>query len=87
MNVAEEEFDAEMLPPIEKIRYAEQLIRREHRVVEDNWMFWGNLADYLNHAANIPGKTKPTSADWREFNRAQNIAIGYIRMTEHTDTP
>ena len=86
MNAAEEEFDAEMLPPVEKIRHAEQLMRREHRVVGDNWMFWGNLADYLNHAALIPEKTASTPGTWREFNRAQDIATGYIRMVNHTDT-
>lgn len=76
-----EEFDPEMLPPVEKIRHAEQLIRREHRVVDDDWMFWGNLADHLNQAAHIPQRLGPSQRDWREFNRAQDIAIGYIRMS------
>lgn len=78
MSTNTENSDPEMLPPQEKIRYAEQLIRRQHRVVDDDWMFWGNLAGYLNHAANIPSKIKP---NWREFNRAEDVATGYIRMS------
>ena len=70
--------DPEMLPPVEKIRYAERLIRREHRVVDDDYLFWGHVADHLNMAALIPEKIKP---DWREFNDAQDMATGYIRMS------
>ena len=40
--------------PPEKIRYAEQLMRREHRVVDDDYLFWGKVAEHLNDAANIP---------------------------------
>lgn len=75
-----DDFDPEMLGPVEKIRYAEELIRREHRVLDDDWLFWGNLADHLNAAACIPEKTVHRPAEWREFNRAQDIATGYIRM-------
>jgi hypothetical protein len=74
--------DPEMLPPVEKIRYAEQLMRREHRVLGPDYLFWGNLADYLNVAANIPERTNNKERDWREFNRAQDMATGYIRMSQ-----
>lgn len=74
------DLDPEMLPAPEKIRYAEQLIRRDHLVLDNDWMFWGNLADALNLAALIPQKTVVTTSDWREFNRFQDMAIGYIRM-------
>jgi hypothetical protein len=76
-------FDAEMLPPCEKIRYAEHLIRREHKVLDpdDDYLFWGSVADHLNVAANIPERTNNKDRDWREFNRAQDMATGYIRMS------
>jgi hypothetical protein len=75
-----------MLEPIERIRYAEQLMRREHRVLDEDYLFWGNLADYLNTAANIPEKTTHKPSDWREFNRAQDMATGYIRMSARRGT-
>ena len=78
-----ERFDPEMLPAQELIRYAEQLIRTEHRVLGDDWKFWGQLADHLNEVAHVPDKspdfTRP--ADWREFGRAQAMATGYVRMS------
>ena len=77
-----DDFDPEMLPAVEKIRYAEQLIRREHRILDDDWIFWGNLADHLNMSALIPEKTSQKQNDWRTFNRAQDIATGYIRMSK-----
>ena len=75
-------FDPEMLEPAEKIRYAEQLIRRQHPVMGDDYLFWGNVADYLNEAANLPERTgDKRPGKWREFNRAQDMATGYIRMS------
>ena len=71
----------EWLPPSEKIRHAEQLIRHEHPVLGDDYLFWGKVADYLNTAANIPERTNNAGRDWREFNRAQDMATGYIRMS------
>jgi len=73
--------DPEMLGPAEKIRYAEQLIRAEHRVLDDDWLFWGKLADHLNFISHVPEKTGQRASDWREFNRAQDMATGYIRMS------
>lgn len=72
--------DPEMLDPVEKIRYAEQLIRREHRIAGDDYLFWGNVADHLNMAALIPTYAAGRQ-DWCEFNRAQDMATGYIRMS------
>lgn len=72
--------DPEDLEPVAKIRYAEALIRAEHRVLDDDWLFWGNLADHLNDIANLPEKTGLRASDWREFNRAQDMATGLIRM-------
>lgn len=77
---ARDDADPEMLGPVEMIRYAEPLVRAQHRVLDEDYMFWGNLADYLNHAANIPLKTGLRPAGWREFNRAREIALGYVRM-------
>lgn len=74
------EPDPELLDPVSKIRYAEALIRAQHRVTDEDQLFWGNLADYLNYAATIPFRYWNRSSDWREFNRAQDIATGYIRM-------
>jgi hypothetical protein len=85
MTMTETEHDPEMLEPVERIRYAEQLIRREHRVLDDDYLFWGNVADHLNEAANIPSKTAHTPGTWREFNRAQDMATGYIRMSRSAD--
>jgi hypothetical protein len=75
-------FDPEMLEPVEKIRYAEQLIRHDHPVLGDDYLFWGRVADHLNQAANIPGRTgDKRPSKWPEFNRAQDMATGYIRMS------
>ncbi len=75
------EADPEMLPPQEKIRFAEQLIRREHQVLGEDYLFWGNLADYLNDIAHTPDRTgDKRPAKWRDFNHAQDMATGIIRM-------
>lgn len=75
--------DPEMLGPVEKIRYAEQIIRHAHRVTDPDYLFWGKLADHLNETAHIPDKRPGFNrqSDWRQFNRAQDIATGYIRMS------
>lgn len=80
----DEAFDPELLDPVEKIRYAEQLIRREHRVLGDDYLFWGKVADYLNTTANIPTMISNLvrNSDWREFRRAQDMATGYIQMSK-----
>jgi hypothetical protein len=75
------EMDPEELNPVAKIRYAEGLIRREHWVTEEDWLFWGNLADHLNGIAQVPEKTAHRPSDWRAFNRAQDMATGLIRMS------
>ncbi len=76
------DFDPEDLEPVQKIRYAADLVREEHRVLADDYLFWGHLAGYFSRAACIPEKTENTSADWREFNRAQDMATGYIQMVK-----
>jgi len=79
--MTEPDPDPELLPPPEKIRHAEQLIRQDHRVLGDpDYLFWGKLADYLNVASHIPEKTGNKESDWREFNRAKDMAVGYIRL-------
>ena len=73
--------DPEMLPPQEKIRHAEQLIRHRFLVLSDDYLFWGKLADYLNDIAGAPDRTGDTRPrKWPEFNRAQDMATGIIRM-------
>lgn len=76
-----DDFDPEMPDPVAKIRYAEALIRAEHWCTEDDWLFWGNLADFLNDVARTPDLTGQTPKDWRRFNGAQDMAAGYIRMS------
>lgn len=76
-----DDFDPEDLPPVELIRHAEQLIRREHRVLADDYLFWGKVADHLNAASGIPERSNNRNSDWREFNRAQEMALGYTRMS------
>jgi hypothetical protein len=77
----DDDFDPEMLGPVEKIRYAEELIRREHRVLDDDYLFWGHLGDHLNFIAHVPEKADQRPSDRRSFNRAQDMATGYIRMS------
>jgi hypothetical protein len=74
--------DPEMLPPQEKIRFAEQLIRREHRRPQaEDYLFWRNLADYLNDIVHTPDRTgDKRPAKWRDFNCAQDMATGVIQM-------
>ncbi len=86
----DDENDPEMLQPTEKIRYAEQLIRRERRVLDEDYLFWGNLADYFNDVANLPGRLHRMvggggPGEWRRFNRAQDMATGYIRMSANRE--
>lgn len=76
-----EDNDPEMLPPQERIRYAEQLIRAEHKMLDDDWMFWREVADHLNYTAHVPDQNSQRASDWRAFNRAKDMATGYIRMS------
>lgn len=80
MTALEEEGDWELLDPVSLILYAESMIRAEHRVTDADWLFWGNLAGYLNEAAAIQARTIIRSRDHREFNRAVSMARGCIRM-------
>ncbi len=75
------EADPELLGAQDKIRFAEALIREEHPVLGAHFGFWGHLADYLNDVAHTPDRTRNSSRDWREFNNAQDIANGYLRMS------
>lgn len=72
--------DPDALGPVEMIRYAERLIRALHYVLDDDWLFWGQLADHLNYIAHVPEKTGQRRSDWRDFNRAQAMATGYVGM-------
>jgi hypothetical protein len=74
------EKDPELLGPQDLIRYAEQLIRREHGLADAGWDFWRYLANELNWLAGIPDRTAARQ-DWSEFNRAHAIAVGYLRMS------
>jgi hypothetical protein len=86
MMASDEQPDPEDLEPVAKIRHAEFLMRREHRVLAPDYLFWGGVAGYLSNAANIPSKTGNKPADHREFNRAQDIATGYIQMSKRLAT-
>jgi hypothetical protein len=81
VSVADAAFDPRDLPAQDMIRYAERLIRAHHRFLDNGWLFWGNLADHLNFIAHVPDKTAQRDSDWREFNRAQELALGYIEIT------
>lgn len=74
------EQDPELLGSQDLIRYGEQLIRREHRVTDDDALFWLEVADELNHLAGIPDRTG--RQDWAEFSRARDIALGYMRRSQ-----
>lgn len=63
------------------IRYAEYLMREEHRVLEDGFQFWGGVADWLNYIACTPDKSGQTTSDWSRFNGAISTAVGYIEMS------
>lgn len=75
------EGDPELLGAQDKIRYAETLIRREHLPLSEHFGFWGKLADYLNSVALTPERTAHGPRDWVEFNTAQDMATGYLRMS------
>jgi len=79
--------DPEMLPAQDKIRFAEALIRQEHRVLSPGYMFWGHVADHLNSVAHVPDKTGQRASDRRAFSNAQNIASGYIRLSAAARCP
>lgn len=75
------EQDPELLGSQDLIRYGEQLIRREHRATDDDALFWLPLAAELHHLAGIPDRTGRRQ-DWAEFNRARDIALGYLRRSK-----
>jgi hypothetical protein len=77
--------DPEDLPPVERIRYVEAMIRHEHRVLSPDYMFWGHLADHLNFIASVPEKLDQRASDRRQFNNAQDLATGYIRMMKRRE--
>jgi hypothetical protein len=81
-ELAAEDNDPEMLSPVDRLYYASWLIRDGHRVIDDDWLLWGNLADHLEWAAGIPRRTGATQ-DWRAFNRAADLATGIIRLQDH----
>ena len=74
------ESDPELLGAVDRIRFAEDLIREDHPVLGADALFWGKLADILNRAAGIPGRTANTGGTWAEFTTAGDLATGYIRM-------
>ena len=76
------EGDPELLGAQDKIRYAEYLIREEHQVLAADFGFWGKIADYLNDVAHTPERTGNRPRDWTAFNRAQDMAGGYLRMSD-----
>lgn len=85
-ELAAEDNDPEMLSPVDRLCYASWLLRENHRVVDDDWLMWGSLADHLEWAAGIPRRTGATQ-DWRAFNRAADLASGIIRIQDtHTPT-
>jgi hypothetical protein len=78
--------DPENLTSVDRLYYASWLLRQNHRVMDDDWMVWGNLADHLEWAAHMPEKTGGHQ-DWRAFNRAADLASGVIRTQDnHTPT-
>lgn len=77
------ENDPELLGTVDRIRFAEQLMREDHhRVVGPDALFWGKLADWLNRAAGIPDAESDTGGSWSGFSLAGDLATGYIRMAK-----
>jgi hypothetical protein len=72
--------DPEDLPAPELMRYAEQLIRDDHKALDPDWAFWVSVADHLNVMSHTPEKTSNRHSDWSAFNRATSMAIGYILL-------
>jgi hypothetical protein len=86
-EMAAAENDPEMLTSVDRLYYAAWLLRANHRVIDDDWLMWGNLAEQLEWAANIPQRTGVTPMPWREFNRLADLASGIIRVQDtHTPT-
>lgn len=76
------EGDPVLLVGQDIIRYAEALMREEHRVLGDDFQFWGGVADWFNDIACLPERrAAQTSSAWSRFNSAIRTAVGYIRMS------
>jgi hypothetical protein len=77
------ENDPELLCTVDQIRFAEDLMREDHRSpLGPDALFWGKLADLLNRAATIPDGWREHRAPWAEFNTYGDLATGYIRMAK-----
>jgi hypothetical protein len=77
------ENDPELLCTVDRIRFAEYLMREDHpSPLGPDALFWGKLADLLNRAAGIPDGTADTPGTWSQFNNAGDLATGYIRMAK-----
>jgi len=84
-HAAAEDNDPEMLIGPDVIRYAEALIREDHRVISPDFQFWGAIADYLNDIASLPDRPGAQTPNWAtRFNLAVSTAVGYIRMSGAT---
>jgi hypothetical protein len=81
-RAAAAEGDPELLIGQDIIRYAEALIREDHRVLSPGFQFWGGVADWLNHTATLPDRPgAQNTGAWSRFNGAISTAVGYIRMS------
>jgi hypothetical protein len=73
--------DPELLFGQDLIRYAEALMREDHRVLAPDFQFWGGVADWLNHIACVPDKPAATLGERSRFSGTVSTAVGYIRMS------
>jgi hypothetical protein len=79
---AAEQNDPEMLIGPDIIRYAESLMRDDHRILAPDFQFWGSIADILNDTASLPDRPGAQTPNWAtRFNRTVTAAVGYIRMS------
>jgi hypothetical protein len=58
---------------------AEVLMRSQHRIIDSEWKFWGEVADWLNSEASrgLTGDVR-SQRDVRMFNRAHSAAAAYL---------
>ena len=76
------DVDPLKLGDVAKMRYAADLIRREHPG-PDGLLFWTSVAAYLDDASHMRDGPRGwvEESDWRRLRQAEDIATGYILLS------
>jgi hypothetical protein len=62
---------------------AERHMRALHKPVDEDYAFWGRIADGFNSEASAIGRaTSPSMREVSQFNRAVKAAYGYLDMVK-----